>query len=455
MGHTDPHAPLSALKLARTPRAVRLLALVVLALLLLAVPALAVSPWTQTVHGTGRAIAFNPVQRPQFVISPIEGRVKKWHVVEGDRVKAGQLLVELVDNDPMILERLREQETLALQRLALADGRVADHQQRLEFVKDEREVLLAEADARVDQAEQQILVVRGEFDQAEVNLEREEQSYKRLSGLFKSQKGEVVSGDAVEEAERRMRVAKRQVALVAARLKLTEKARDGTKAQREATDKRTNGLIQTEEAAVKGAQSEQASVRQQYNTIRTQVERQSNQQIHAAVDGVIFRVLANAEAGGQLVRPGERLAVLVPDIKAVTPALTGDTHPGIVAELTIDGNDLPLVRAGDRVLLQFEGWAAVQFAAYPEAAAGTFEGRVYLVDPTSDGQGHFRVLVEPAPGAAWPDEQFLRQGVRAQGWIVLKEVRLGYEVWRLLNGFPPVREVKDKPPRQPLGPVAK
>ncbi|HEY1187363.1 MAG TPA: HlyD family efflux transporter periplasmic adaptor subunit, partial [Gemmata sp.] len=447
---------LPALALARTPRAVRLLAAALLAGLLLGVPALAFSPWTQTVHGTGRAIAFNPVQRAQFVISPIEGRVKKWHVVEGDRVRAGQLLVELVDNDPMILERLREQETLALQRLALADGRVIDQQSRLEFVKGEREVLLAEAGYRVEQSEAQVLVVKQEVQQAVFNLKREELAYERLSKLSKSAVGQVVSGDAVEEAERKRDLAKAQVPLVEARLKLAERSLDGAKAQRDATDKRTSGLVQTEEAAVKGAKSEQAAVRQQYNAIRTQVERQSNQRIHAAVDGVIFRVLANAEAGGQLVRAGERLAVLVPDVRATAPALTGDYHPGIVAELTIDGNDLPLVRTGDRVLLQFEGWAAVQFAAYPEAAAGTFEGRVYLVDPTADGaSGRFRVLVEPAPGAAWPEEQFLRQGVRAQGWIVLKEVRLGYEVWRLLNGFPPVREVKEKSPRQPLGPVTK
>jgi hypothetical protein len=43
--------------------------------------------------------------------------------------------------------------------------------------------------------------------------------------------------------------------------------------------------------------------------------------------------------------------------------------------------------------------------------------------------------------------------VRAQGWVVLREVRVGYEVWRLLNGFPPIREVKQKDPRAPLGPV--
>jgi multidrug efflux pump subunit AcrA (membrane-fusion protein) len=218
-----------------------------------------------------------------------------------------------------------------------------------------------------------------------------------------------------------------------------------------------SGLIQTEEAALKSAQSEQAAVKQQYNTIKTQVERQQNQKVYAAVNGTIFRVLANAEAGGQLVRPGERLAVLVPDITAsdqpTQEGLTAEKYPGIVAELNIDGNDLPLVRVGDRVILQFEGWAAVQFAAYPAAAAGTFEGRVYLVDPTSDGEGRFRILVEPAPGSNWPEEQYLRQGVRAQGWVLLNEVTLGYEMWRLLNGFPPAREVKSSYEASRLGPV--
>lgn len=444
---------LPALQLARTPRLTRRLAWGLLVVLLLLVPALGFAPWTQTAHGTGRAIAFNPVQRAQFVISPIEGRVKKWHVVEGDRVKAGQLLVELVDNDPMILERLREQETLALQRLTLAEGRVNDHERRLEFIKGEREVLIAEAGFRVEQNEAQVLVVLQEVERAKFDLKREDLAYERLNRLFGSKVGEVVSKDVVEEAERKRDLAKAQVPLVEARLKLSGKTVEGAKAQMAATDKRTDAIIQTEEAALKSAQSERASVRQQFNTIKTQLERQENQRVIAPTDGTIFRVLANAEAGGQLVRAGERLAVLVPDIKAGAATLTADGHPGIVAELTIDGNDLPLVRVGDRVLLQFEGWAAVQFASYPEAATGTFEGRVYLVDPTSDGQGRFRILVEPAPGTSWPDEAFLRQGVRAQGWVILNEVRLGYEVWRLLNGFPPAREVKPKDSRQPLGPV--
>lgn len=440
---------------ASTPRIVRWSARLVVGLFALLVPLLLLAPWTQTVHGTGRAIAFNPAQRPQFVVSPIEGRVRKWHVVEGDRVKAGQLLVELVDNDPNILERLREQEMLALQRLALADGRTNDQGNRLRFIKDEREVLLAEAQYRIEQAEAQLIVNQQELQRANYDLERERLAYERLKSLNASKVGEVVAKDAVEEGKRKYELAMAQIPLVEARVKLQQKTIEGLKAQKAATDKRTSAAIETEEGSLKAAQSEQASVKQQYNAIKTQVERQENQRIYAGTSGTIFRVLANAEAGGQLVRPGERLAVLVPDLKAPDRTdLTTPQYPGIVAELTIDGNDLPLVREGDRVLVQFEGWAAVQFASYPEAAAGTFEGRVYLVDPTADGQsGRFRILVEPAPGSAWPDESYLRQGVRAQAWILIKEVRLGYELWRLLNGFPPARDVKPKEQALKLGPV--
>jgi multidrug efflux pump subunit AcrA (membrane-fusion protein) len=450
------HQNIPALQLARTPMKTRRIAWLVLFILLGCIPILLLAPWTQTAHGNGKAIAFNPVQRPQFIISPIEGRIKKWHVMEGDKVVEGQLVVELVDNDPFILERLRDQETLALQRLTLADGRVTDQNSRMQFVKAERDILLAEAGYRIEQAEAQILVVKQELQQAIFNLKREELAYDRLYRLFTSKVGEVVSKDQVEEAERKRDLAKEQVPLVEARIKLAEKTLAGAIAQRDAIDQRTSGLIQSEEAALKSAQSEQASVKQQYNIIQTQVQRQENQSVYASKTGTIYRILANAEAGGQLVRPGERLAVLVPDIKSEQNrdnALTGESYPGIVTELYIDGNDLPLVRVGDRAILQFEGWAAVQFASYPEAAAGTFEGRVYLIDPTAEDQGRFRILVEPAPGTEWPDEAFLRQGVRAQGWVLIGEVRLGYEIWRLLNGFPPTREVSTKQSRAFLGPV--
>ena len=96
--------------------------------------------------------------------------------------------------------------------------------------------------------------------------------------------------------------------------------------------------------------------------------------------------------------------------------------------------------AGRHVRLQFEGWPAVQFAGWPSVAVGTFGGVVTLVDSSDfNGMGKFRILVVPDPAdQSWPEGRFLRQGVRAKGWVLLDQVRLGYELWRRVNGFPPV-----------------
>jgi hypothetical protein len=37
--------------------------------------------------------------------------------------------------------------------------------------------------------------------------------------------------------------------------------------------------------------------------------------------------------------------------------------------------------------------------------------------------------------------------------VLLERVSLGWELWRQLNGFPPIREVQDSKSGQPLGPV--
>ena len=98
----------------------------------------------------------------------------------------------------------------------------------------------------------------------------------------------------------------------------------------------------------------------------------------------------------------------------------------------------PLLHTGDQVRLQFEGWPAIQFVGWPSVAVGTFAGEVKLLDATDDGTGRFRILVEPdASSEAWPESRYLRQGVRANGWVLLQQVKLGFEVWRRFNGFPP------------------
>lgn len=121
----------------------------------------------------------------------------------------------------------------------------------------------------------------------------------------------------------------------------------------------------------------------------------------------------------------------------------------LAVEMKVSGNDMPLISEGNLVRLQFEGWPAVQFVGWPSVAVGTFGGVVNRVYPTDDGMGSFRIVVTPDQGNRddWPDDRYLRQGVRANGWVLLRQVPLGYEIWRQLNGFPPV-VAKDEPAKE-------
>jgi hypothetical protein len=173
------------------------------------------------------------------------------------------------------------------------------------------------------------------------------------------------------------------------------------------------------------AMSDVAKQLAEMTKVEVRLARQSTQRVTAPMDGTIFRVVARQS--GELLKSGDLIGVLVPQTV------------NNVVELLMDGNDVPLISAGRPVRLQFEGWPALQFSGWPSVAVGTFGGKVLLVDSTDNGQGKFRVLVEADPSdGQWPGQNYLRQGVRANGWVLLNQVPLGYELWRQFNGFPPV-----------------
>ena len=89
-------------------------------------------PWQQSVRGTGRVIAFNPLDRRVNIEAPVEGRVRKVHVVENQFVRQGDLIAEIQDNDPNLLGNLRIQHDAAIARKAAAQQRIEDLTRQVE-----------------------------------------------------------------------------------------------------------------------------------------------------------------------------------------------------------------------------------------------------------------------------------------------------------------------------------
>ena len=120
MGHSTafayPAGELSALALAGHRRKTRRFGRLLLLLLLASPFVLAFAPWQQNLPGDGRVIEFDPVDRPMPLQARTDGLILNWHVREGQLVKAGDPIVDLADNDPLLLQRLQEQLTAAEQK---------------------------------------------------------------------------------------------------------------------------------------------------------------------------------------------------------------------------------------------------------------------------------------------------------------------------------------------------
>ena len=420
---------LPALRLVRTPGPARRLAWTLLALGVLSVPTLGLVPWQQTVRASGRVFTRNPNDRVQTVDAPIDGRVSIVHVVEGSRVEAGQLLVELVDNDPRFVDRLDEERQAALDRRASAQQAVTANENRVMELLEAKMRALGAAEARVamardrmEAADQRRVESEGALGLAKFRLAQTEKMF--AEGLASERDRETLR---FELTRAETGLAQAEAAYSAARSEETSMLGDLGRITAEA-----DANVSAAKAVRDAAEQAEATAAAELARTDVRVARQATQRVVAPRAGRVLRVLANP--GSEQLKAGDSLIVLVPE--------TDDR----AVEVYVSGNDASLVQDGREVRLQFEGWPAVQFVGWPSVAVGTFPGVVALVDASDDGSGRFRVLVVPDPnGEPWPDGDVLRQGVRANGWVLLDTVPLGFEIWRQLNGFPPVVAAPEKP----------
>jgi len=415
-------ARIPALKLVESSVIARRLAQVLLTALVLSIIAMVFAPWQQSASGTGKVVAYVPQERQQTITSPVKGIVLnvKNGLREGMRVEKGDFIVEVEPSAANLREQLQKQES--------------DYAAKLETLKVKSEVY---AQNVVDFQAAQVAAVAAADElvlaaEAKLNAEKRLQpgytakelqarlNYERQKGL--ADKG-IKSKLTVEKLKKDWDVAKAELASLKLKINSIEKEWFAKKNERLQKEREAKTKVDYARAMQQDAFGQMATVQKEKRDLQIKLAELDRMKIEAPRDGIIFRMPVFER--GQTIKEGDSLFTIVPDAKER------------VVELWVAGNDMPLVRKGDHVRLQFEGWPAVQFAGWPSVAVGTFGGKVAAIDPSDDGKGKFRVQVKAVAGNPWPSEKYLRQGVRANGWVMLQEVPLGYEIWRQLNGFPP------------------
>ncbi|WP_229214283.1 HlyD family secretion protein [Dyadobacter flavalbus] len=419
-------------------RGPKLLGRIMLVLLLLFIIVLFL-PWRQTISGRGHITALRPEDRPQTVQNQIGGRIEHWAVREGQQVNKGDTILIISETsqsyfDPELPLRLQEQlrakqgsEEAAAQKMAATTAQMNALNKGLTIKLNaaQNKVRQAENYVKIDSAE--LVAVERFYEIAKARLERYETGYR--NGLF----------SLTDIESRRLKLQEDNAKVVSQQNKLNNSIQSLQNARIELDNIRAEyeQSLAKAQSDMSSAVSSRVSVQGEISKLRNEISniniRRGLYVVRAPQSGFVVKTL---KAGiGENIKEGESIATLQPEA------------PMVAAEIYVDGMDVPLILNNSDVRLQFEGWPSVQFSGWPSVAVGTFAGKVSVIDLVSSEGGKYRLLVKPTypvpeKDQPWPKQ--LRQGSGVYGRVILRSVPLWYEIWRLLNGFPPSLNAEPK-----------
>ena len=385
-------------------------------------------PWTQNISTSGTVTTLYQDQRPQEMNTIIPGRIIKWWVKEGDFVKKGDTIVQLADVkddylDPKLLQRTEEQLQAKQQKIGYYNDKISATASQVEAMEMSRNLKLNSLDNKLEQLRRKVTSDSAELVAAEIDHGIAVQQLNRAKQMYSE--GII----ALTEFERRTGQYNKALAI------LTEKQQKLQNTRQDITICRIEMSTVRQDAADKifKAKGEIAAARSEVASTDGEVAKNQNQLANYAIRGSQRWMIApqsgqivKAKKSGinEMVKEGEMIVEIVPN--QIDQAV----------ELFVEPMDLVLVEKGQQVRLQFDGFPAIVFSGWPQASYGTFVGEVIAVETNRSENGKFRMLVVPVEKEKkWPSS--LKLGAGVQGFALLKNVSIWYELWRQINGFPP------------------
>jgi membrane fusion protein, adhesin transport system len=385
-------------------------------------------PWTQNVRAKGKVTTLTPDQRPQTIHATIAGRIEKWYVREGQKVRKGDTIVFLSETktdyfDPQLLERTAQQVSAKESAVgsygnkASALGeQITQTRSEMRFKKEQLVNKIAQTKVKLEGERQELKA--GELDVAteQKQLVRAEESYKQgLTPL-----------NSLENKRLKLQQTQAKQVIFDNKIQQSLQEIDNLNIQLRGVESEYNGKIAKAESDKFSTMSDQFDAQEKVAKLKNQY---SNYQarakfyyITAPIDCYITK--ATTVGIGETVKEGEAIVSTIP-IKM-----------DLAVEMEIEPIDLPLVNIGAPVRFIFDGWPAFVFSGWPDASIGTYSGKVWAIDNVANDKGKYRLIVAPDDAQHhWPIA--LRPGSGANGFALLKDVPVWYELWRQLNGFPP------------------
>lgn len=368
-------------------------------------------PWTQTVSMVGTVTMDNPMERPAALYAAENGRLSTWFVREGQVVRAGDTLMIMEEIgaeylDPALLQNMEQSQEAKESAFTAYSQKARAVSMQLAQAREGMAPQLAAAQLKV-QVDSTDWVA---YQVGERVAERQKDRADSLLTLG------VISRQAWET---------QQVTWQKARAQAQSQGQKWTSSR---ADYRAKKIALQEnlsklESALAAAQAESAGATEAATQARSKTNqiarRVSNRYVVAPRDGVVIELAKLAP--GALVKKDEKILTVVP------------AYAEVVVIASCEPNDIPLMEAGQRAMVAFDGYPMLPIPGWPEHSVGMFEANVRFVSAaaTQDGGG-FAVVLEPSE--TWPSA--LRAGTNSHVTLLLKDVPLWFELWRQLNGLP-------------------
>ena len=385
-------------------------------------------PWTQNIRAKGQITTLTPDQRPQTIHATISGRVEKWYVREGQLVKKGDTIVRLSEVkteyfDPNLLPNTQAQADAKARSVGSYAEKVKALDRTIGAMKGELGFKIDQLKNKIEQTKLKIEAERADLQAAKISLENEQKQFTRFEEMYRQG-----IKSLMDLENKRLKLRETEAKMVSSENKLGQSLQeiDQLKFQLSGAEIETVGKIAK-------AESDKQSTRSDGFAAEADVSKLQNQYANYAARSQFYIVVAPQDCYitaattmglGEIVKEGAPIVSIVP------------AHMDLAVEIFIEPIDLPLVKIGAPIRFIFDGWPAFIFSGWPNASVGTYAGKVFAIDNVANAKGKYRLLVAPdAATAKWPDA--LRPGSGAQGFALLKDVPVWYELWRQLNGFPP------------------
>lgn len=385
-------------------------------------------PWTQNIQSKGLVTTLKPDQRPQTIQTVIGGRIEKWFVQAGDFVYKGDtvLFISEIKNeylDPDLLPRTREQ-------IFAKEMSVAAYMDKVKAMDNQIDALLKTSVLKKKQVANKLkqaqLLVKSDsityqasiiyFNITQAQFERMKQlnkeGLKSLTDLEKRNQTMQKSEAEMISKENKMlasinKVINAEVELSSIQAQYRQKI---AKAESEKFASLSNMF---------NAENEVTKLQ---NTLANYSLRSGLYYITSPQNGYITQAMQSGI--GENIKPGDEIVSIMP------------ANFELAIAMFIKPIDLPLLEKGQPIRIQFDGWPAIIFSGWPNVSQGTYGGIVFAIDNFISENGMYRVLVEQdTADYPWPDA--LRVGAGTKNMVLLKDVSIGYEMWRKINGFPP------------------